>query len=395
MLGRFISGAGSYFNLVALNLFTLIKTNSPLLTGIGMGLKVLAGCLASPYLGKIADKVDRKLGMILSDIILGFTMFFLAISPNGNAIVAIIFLVQIFLGVFQNFFLINFQAAMPVFAPTGNLVKANSWFQVTNCTTVILGAISAFTLIGYIGYRGAFIVDGLSYFASFIILISLPQLQTREKKSENVIVVKEGFFDGIKYLVIAFPSLFFIFFVRWLDGVGSGSHNVALPIFGELTNPANPNKVFGLILSAWGVGCLLSAIFINYLDKFKKTTDATLKNIFIYSTALMSVFWILIFQNKNPLLLLLIAVIAGIFDTAATVTYSVILQKTVDAVRGRVMALSTISLSAGLGCGMVFASLMAGIFSPAILVLLWHGIPILVIAIFFMVFVWRFIFPTP
>jgi MFS family permease len=377
MIGRFVSGAGSYFDLIALNLFVLIKTNSPLITGLSMATRVIAGCATSPYLGRLADKIDRKFGMILSDAVLGIAMILLAIIPDQQVILAV-FIIQALLGIFQNYFLINFQAALPVFAPYGNLIKANSWFQATNCSTIIVGAIGATAMIGIVGYRGAFILDGLSYLFSLIILLSLPNLITREAMPEKK-QVADGFFTGMRYLLRISPFIFFIFFVRMLDGIGSGSHNVALPIFSTLLDMQHPNKIFGLILTTWGVGSLTSSIIFNFYGKSFNIKDKTYKTIFIYSTALMSVFWILVFQISHIPLLIAMALLAGIFDTTATITYSIILQKTADTIRGRVMAMSTIVLSGGLGIGMALSALMTGFLSPAMLVLFWHGIPIIII----------------
>lgn len=384
MLGRFLSGTGSYFNLIALNLFILIKTHSAEIMGFSMAAKILAGCLFAPYLGKLADKINRKLGMLLSDAILGITMLLLAICPDQYILITS-FVVQICLGIFQNFFMINFQAAMPCLAPAENLRKANAWYQAINCSTIVIGALSATIFISLVGYRGAFIIDGISYFISFLIIMLLP-LTTRETPSptsDNLPLLNDSFTHSIKFLLQASPFIFIVFCIRLLDGLGSGSHNIALPVFSQLIDAAHPNKVFGYILAAWGIGNLGCAI----LHQLLKNTQQNYLNQFIYSTLIMSIFWILTFQKLPFGILITIACITGFFDASATINYSVILQQTKDAIRGRVMGMSTIVMTLGFGGGMLLSSIMIGMFTPSTLVTFWHGIPIVVITLFIMYYV--------
>lgn len=381
LVGRFVSGAGSFFSIVALNLFVLIKTGSPVITGLSMAVRIVAASLASPYLGNLADKIDRKKGMILSDAILGVTMLCLAFFPenNNSGLIVLIFVVQALLGTFQSFFMINFQAALPLLAPKGNLLAANSCFQVVTSVTLLIGALGAAVAIDFVGYRAAFAIDGCSYLVSLAILCFIPVV-TQERRSEAVKVVKDGFFNGVSFLAKTAPFLFFLFLIRLLDGVGSGSHNVAMPIFSELADPKNPSLIYGLILAAWSFGGLASVIWMN-LSKTKREWGG--EKLFAFATLLMSVFWVSVFITSNPYVFLGMAILAGIFDSVATVSFSMILQRTDDGLRGRVMALATMAMASGFGGGMALASLMAGIFSPLQLVVFWHGIPVVFIIGYF------------
>lgn len=376
MAGRFISGAGSFFNMVALNLFILIKTGSPTVTGLAMAARIFAACAASPFLGSLADRIDRKKGMMASDLILGLVMLMIAFLPEGDYFVAAIFLVQIALGVFQNFFMINFQAALPVLAPNGDLLRANSLFQLVNCGTILLGSAGAAALISKVGYHGAFAIDGISYLVSMFILFFLP-LRTQERREKRTVLeANDGFMNGVRFLVRTAPFIFLVFFIRLLDGVGSGSHNVAMPVFSEMVDPHAPNRVYGSILAAWGAGSFLSVLWMARSEMAKGLKH---EKFFMYSTVLMSVFWIITFQAVEPFSYLFAAFLAGIFDTSATVSFSMIIQRTDDFVRGRVMALSAITMTAGFGGGMAAASVMAGFMPAPMLVLFWHGIPVLTV----------------
>ncbi len=378
MMGRFISGSGSYFNMVAINLFILLKTGSPTITGLSMAVRILTACLASPYLGTLADKLDRKRSMMISDLLLGASMLLIAVAPD-RSIVTLIFAVQIALGIFNNFFMINFQAALPLLAPGGDLLKANSWFQIVNCLTVAVGALGAAFVINMIGYRGAFVVDGLSYLVSFIILAMLPIITQERSPATKEVVASEGFSSALKTLAKASPFIFFIFLVRLLDGVGSGSHNIAMPIFSDMALPSDPSLVYGLLLASWGVGSIVSVLLLNCTEFGKKLH---LESMFVYSTVLMSIFWILTFQSFDRSFFMIAAFLAGIFDTAATVSYSIVLQRSEDSIRGRVMAMSAMTMTAGFGGGMAFSAMMAGFVPPALLVIIWHGIPIACILFF-------------
>lgn len=377
MMGRFVSGSGSFFNMVALNLFIFMKTGSATVTGLAMATRILTASLVSPYLGNLADRMDRRLGMIISDAFLGVTMLALALTPHDSGIIIpILFVVQVALGIFQNFFMINFQAALPNFAPKGDIVFANSIFQIVSSATFVAGAMGAAAAIHLIGYSWAFAIDGFSYLISLGILVALP-IATQELRAEKKREIKEGFVNGINFLIKTSPFVFLAFVIRWLDGVGSGSHNVSLPVFSESLLPETPNRIYGLVFAFWGAGGIIGALLMNRKSFVERSN---LSRLFMISTLLMSAFWVCTFQTSALLTILAFAVIAGIFDTIATVSYSVILQKTEDAVRGRVMALSTVALTTGFGGGMALSSMMASnFFTPARLVAFWHGIPIVFI----------------
>jgi MFS family permease len=101
------------------------------ITGLAMAVRIVVASIASPYLGNLADRIDRKKGMILSDAVLAAAMLGLAFFPenNGGAVVIVVFVVQALLGVFQSLFMINFQAAMPLLAPKGNLLPPIPGFR--------------------------------------------------------------------------------------------------------------------------------------------------------------------------------------------------------------------------------------------------------------------------
>lgn len=378
MLGRLIAGAGSFFSLIALNLFVLVKTGSATMTGLAMATKLLAGCLASPYLGMLADKIDRKHGMVISDAALAIGMLVLALVPEGkNAIIAV-FVVQAALGVFQNFFMINFQASLPLLAPQGNLLLANSWFQMVSCITIVVGALSAAAAVDLIGYQWAFACNGLCYLFSLGILLFLP-ITTQERSPTGDAAGQDDFMAGLRFLWRSAPFIFFLFFIRFLDGVGSGSHNVALPIFSDMADRLQPGRIYGLIIFAWGLGNLISVWWLNASRHGKKFLG---ERWFIQATLWMSVCWVLVFQANMLWWSLLFALLAGIFDNIAAIAYALVLQRTDDCVRGRVMALSTIAMTTGVGGGIALASVMADFVSPALLVALWHGIPVAFIVAF-------------
>jgi hypothetical protein len=218
---------------------------------------------------------------------------------------------------------------------------------VVNSVTLLIGALGAAVAVDLVGYRAAFVIDGISYLMSLAILCFIPVV-TQERRVEAAKKVKDGFFNAFSFLAKTAPFLFFLFLIRLLDGVGSGSHNVAMPIFSELSDPEHPSRIYGLILAAWSFGGLVSVVCMNL---FRLRREWGGEKLFVFSTLLMSVFWVSVFVSSNPNVFLMLAVLAGIFDTVATISFSMILQRTDDALRGRVMALATMAMTSGFGGG--------------------------------------------
>jgi len=78
-----MSTAGSFLNLVAVNLYVFHLTGSALQTGLLMAARIAAGFLAGPVAGWVVLRFERRLVLLASDIAQGLAMVSLLLTLSA------------------------------------------------------------------------------------------------------------------------------------------------------------------------------------------------------------------------------------------------------------------------------------------------------------------------
>ncbi len=159
-------------------------------TGVLMALvsRILPGLLLGAWIGVIADRVDRRVLVVISDLGRGLVVPFLVFATNLPTLVAINVVLELFSLVGQP----PRNAILPSLVRKENLVTANSLMLGATYGTVpigagfnwVLSALPAITLGGLIpevtsDLALAFGVDALTFFVSAALVASLPVLKTK------------------------------------------------------------------------------------------------------------------------------------------------------------------------------------------------------------------------
>ena len=173
-LGQLVSEAGDGLT----NLALLLLVNH--LTGSTAAIAAMAICLAIPpltiglFAGAYVDRADRRRIMLASDLLRSVTVlgFVLVGSAESLWLLFILAFVQSSVG---TFFTPARAAVIPKVVPANGLLAANSVAQATRVIAGILGAGIAGLLIGVMGvFWPAFVLDALSFLASFVLILGLP-----------------------------------------------------------------------------------------------------------------------------------------------------------------------------------------------------------------------------
>jgi len=173
-LGQLVSEAGDGLT----NLALLLLVNS--ITGSTAAIAAMAICLAIPpltiglFAGAYVDRADRRRIMLASDLLRAIVVlgFVLVGSADRLWLLFLFAFVQSSIG---TFFAPARGAVIPKVVPSEGLLAANSVAQATRVIAGIVGAGLAGLIIGLAGvFWPAFVLDGLSFLASFVLILGLP-----------------------------------------------------------------------------------------------------------------------------------------------------------------------------------------------------------------------------
>jgi MFS family permease len=387
--GKTISDIGSNLDMVALNVYALVVTGSGFQMGMIMAVRLLTGFLAGFYSGVLADRMNRKTLMVLSDVIRSAALLVMIFTPMEYKVWTL-FLVSITQGWFGSMFGVALQSSIPVIVGAENRVRANSMMTSFSSIAMIIGLASAGTMLSFISYNTIFTVDALSYLISAANLFSLP-IVTNEVRAGGG--SKASMLSEIKSIfgyVRTMPILLSVMIIRLVDALGSSSHNVGMPVFSAQLDPLKPTFYMGITWAAWALGNLIGA---RSITRYLKSRDSEVLNekVFGIATFFMSVFFIALFWSTTFYTILPFAIIAGFWDGICTICFTSRVQQVPDEKRGRVFGVASTLSTVGFGVGMVICSPLVDMIKPAVLVSIMHGLPMLMSLLFTIRFftVWR------
>jgi MFS family permease len=334
--------------------------------------------LASPLLGVLADRVDRRAILVASDLARAALVLGVAFTRDLVTIYVLAYL----MGASRALFDPTVRAAFPSVVGRGDLTRANALIGGTFSASIMIGPALGGLLVAAVGVEAAFALDAATYLVSAALLsrIQLPGPGTGED---------EGFVRelqaGLSYLAGARVPL----------GIVVGGFLSMLA-----TDLATPAEVFlaketfgagdvgyGLLVSLWGVGMVLGSALIAALGDKVNLMAAYFSCLFV---------WALAFAGAGlaptfglALGALAVAGAANGVDNAATDT---ILQKRVpDAFLGRVFSVRLLGFGAGEVLAYPAGGLIVDAFGPRSSYLL-AGIA--TAAVGFLVLIFIFAVPT-
>ncbi len=339
-LGQVVSQLGDWFNTIALYKLVLgVTGGSGRAIGLVLVTRFLPTVVLGPFAGVLADRFDRRMLMIVSDlaravVVLGFLFIR---RPEQLWMVYALSVLQLAL---STFFEPARSAALPSVVTDRELVTANTITAITWSAMLALGAALGGVITDWLGVRTAFVLDSLSYLASAALIFSLrlPKRAPREKQKLTLsrALGLTDTLEGFRY-VRTRTRVLALMMVKPAWGVGGGILTL-LTVFGDkvFTIGKGTGSGIGLLFAARGVGTAIGPLVTRRLAG--ETPTAMQKGIGV-SFIIAGVFYAAFASATNfPLALLLLAV-AHIGGSMLWVSSTVLLQTAVeDSFRGRVFA---------------------------------------------------------
>jgi MFS family permease len=180
LLGEFVSGIGDWLYIVAIFVVIYRESGNAALVGAFGGIRLLPYVILSVPAGIVADRFDRRMVLLVSDLYRGSLMVVMAILVAINGPTLLIAALAILAASGSAFFYPAMGAYLPALArDERQLGPANSaWASIQNFSFIVGPAIAGIVLaVGSVLI--AFVLNALSFIFIAVILWSLPPSRAR------------------------------------------------------------------------------------------------------------------------------------------------------------------------------------------------------------------------
>jgi MFS family permease len=333
-IGQGISFVGDAVSMVALVVLVVQITGSASAVGGALVARLLP-TIASPLAGVLADRVDRRVVLVASDLARAVLVLGLVFARDLATIYVLVFL----MGLARTVFNPTVRAAFPSVVGGGDLTRANALISGTFSISETAGPALGGLLVATVSIDAAFVLDAVTYLVSAA-LLSLTPL-ARPQREEDGAGFGEDLKAGFTYLARARVPLVIVLgaFLTVL------TINITIPaeVFLAKETFKAGNAGYGLLVGLWGGGMVLGSAFVALLGGRISLIPLYLLSIFVSALALFA-------TGMSPtfVLALIALTIAGLANGIDDVTANTILQEQVpDVFLGRVFAVRFLSYGAG------------------------------------------------
>lgn len=357
-LGQLVSQSGSALRLVAIPYQIYGLTGSSLAVGL-LGLFSAVPLIAlSLWGGVIADRVDRRRMLLVTNVCLALTSVALALSTQlGVASVPVLYLLTAIgsgLGALD-------QPARSALAPSlveRRLIPAamaldQSQFQVAQ----VVGPAIAGVLIARFGLAPAYWIDVATFLvaAGAVLLMRVPRGDVRIVHAAPLRALVDGMaFLWSRPLLLATMSVdFFATFFAVSRAV--------MPYYADRVFSVGPEGL-GLLYAAPGAGAAVVALTSGWTNRAQRRGLGILVSVAIFGLAI-ALFGLL--PPTGFIAGLALLAIAQGADTVSSIFRHTVLQlETPDELRGRLSALNLVFVAGGPQLGQVESGVVADLWSP-------------------------------
>ncbi|MEQ4304663.1 MFS transporter [Plantactinospora sp. B6F1] len=383
--GYTVSTAGTFLNLVAINLYVFQLTASALQTGLLMAARITAGFLAGPVAGWVVVRFERRFVMIASDVTQALAMVTLLVTPASRH-PDLLWVVAVALGAGNTFFTVALRTSVPNLVGSADRLRGNGYLVTGKSFAMVLGFASAGPLIGGFGFMPAFGINAGSFLVSALVLAWLPlSFRGTDGGADGGVVSSDepvglSMLHRLRLLRMASPVLVGLLGLRGMEALGGASHNVALPAFAQTASPENPAALLSGFWAAWAMGSMAAYQAVaRWLKRGGRHLD---ERAFAGAVCLASLAFVAVFAGLPLPALVMVALVAGLADGLAELAYVTRLQVGSDDTRGLLFGMSATAETLGMAVGMLSSALLLEQMAALPVVGLFHGVLIAVMVAF-------------
>ena len=276
-IGQVISELGNWFNFIAaLGLVRVVSHAAPEVTTIVLISRLVPFTLFAPLAGAFVDRWSRRTVMIATDLVrvvvaLGFLLV------HGPEDLWIAYVCTAALSFFGTFFEAAKNAAVPNITGERDLLAGNALMFSSRFLLMSVGAALGGWTAAHVGYKAAFIINALSFFASAYSVWLVPEEETRSKKvvADEPRSLYRGYWsdmrEGWTYIVNHAPVAT-ILGINILWATGGGAMNLIADRLGALVfagqNGTSPDSAVAAFYFTGGFGLFIGMMIARRVGAF-------------------------------------------------------------------------------------------------------------------------------
>jgi MFS family permease len=352
-LGQAISGAGNAITMVAIPYQVYLQTHSTLLVGL-LAIAALGPMLVVPLVGgAIADALDRRRVMIVSELALGSVAGLLllnALLPHPH--VWPLFVLEALGTAAWGFARPAMSAITPRLVGEDQLSAAVALQSVYGNFAMVAGPAFAGLLISWVGLAGAYGVDFATYGASLAAVWVLPRIPPEGGADRPGL---RSIVDGLRF-VRSKPSLVGIFLVD-TNAMIFGMPSALFPAYGD--HFGGGARTVGYLYAAPYVGALVASLLSGWVNHVRRQGLGVCVAAAAWGGAIIA-----FGLSGSVWVALAFLAVAGAADFVSAVLRSTILYRvTPDAMRGRLSGIELAQVAGAPSLGNFEAGVLASVTS--------------------------------
>jgi MFS family permease len=357
--GQLISAAGSALRLVAVPYQVYLLTGSSLAVGLLGLFSAVPLITLSLWGGVIADRVDRRRMLLVTQACLTLTSVALAFSTQLGA--ATVPLLYVLTAIGSGFSALD-QPARSALAPSlveRRLIPAAMALNQTNFQVAsVVGPALAGVIIAQLGLVWTYWIDAATYLVSIValLLMRVPRADTTVVHAAPL----RALVDGMAFL-FARPLLLATMSVDFFATFFAVSRAV-MPYYADKVFNVGPEGL-GLLYAAPGAGATIVALTSGWTGGVRAKGLGILVSVAIFGVAIAAFGFLPASGFIAGLLLLAIA--QGADTVSAIFRHTILQMETPDALRGRLSAINLVFVAGGPQLGQVESGVVAELLSPA------------------------------
>lgn len=374
--GACTSSIGTWMQSTAQNWLVLEISRDPFYLGLDAFLGQIPIFLFSLVGGVIADRYDRRLLLIASQIVqLSCAFTLAALFAFHQAQIWHILTLSFVVGCAQAFGGPAYQALVPSLVAKEDLSNAIALNSIQFNLARVIGPVLGGLALNHLGAAWCFSLNGVSYIAVIISLLMVKPNFVPSGKANGSI--REGIMEGLRFVQrqAALPSLIVIAF-------GMTAFCVPLLVFLPVVVKevlGKSSTVFSAMLAISGVGSVCGALLVATLSQMKRKGYIALVTLLVLGMLIVGFSF-----SRNLMLsgLLVFAAGAALMIGFALIS-SLVQTVTPDDMRGRVMSVYNVAFRGGMPFGsFASGSLIHYITAPPVLAM--NGVALALLSSYFL-----------